>query len=306
MISWTSPRLSSSSRYSGTRSSSSMIAAQPRRSAMVSNSGMMFMDSRGACAGMQQARFLQQQRDLQHVAHAVGVGDDVVGQRARPIAPLQLRRGVQDPQLAGRVARRMSDAASAAAWASPALPAASAAAPLPRARDSRGGWRRAANSSATTCSVHPAVLAHVERREVKTEHLRRAHQAAQPAGREPPGAGCAASESRDDLEVAHELLRLGVGLRRRDLGEHRGMLVERARGGREPRVDPGQRAPVGFVTPVLGLVRRARGQLLELRSHLHHAQRLRQLAAELVHLARGRSRARWRTGGPARAASRRG
>ena len=62
------------------------------------------------------------------------------------------------------------------------------------------------------------------------------------------------------------------------------MLVERAGGGREPRVDPGQRAPVGLVAPVLRLVRRARGQLLELRGHLHHAQRLRQLAADLVDL----------------------
>ena len=37
---------------------------------------------------------------------------------------------------------------------------------------------------------HSAVLAQVERRQVKTEHLRGSNQRAQPAGGEPPGADC--------------------------------------------------------------------------------------------------------------------
>jgi hypothetical protein len=63
------------------------------------------------------------------------------------------------------------------------------------------------------------------------------------------------------------------------------MPVELARSGGEPRIDPGQRAPVRLVATVLRCVGRALRECRQLGRNAHDAQRLRQLASELVHLA---------------------
>ena len=194
----------------------------------------------------------------------VGLGDDVVGQRVAPKRRCISAAVSQDAQFACATSRCRRGTASAAAGAAPAPPAASAALRLVE-----GGIAFAVRTEREQFGdhllVHAAVLAHVERRQVKAEHLRAARCRPRSRPRASAPGTVARAANRRDLQVVHEFLRVGIGLRLarspRRIGR---MLVERARGGREARVDAGQRAPVRLVAPVLGLVRRARGQLLEL------------------------------------------
>ena len=65
----------------------------------------MRKDACGLLPGTKQARFLQQDRDLQHVRDAFGFGDDVILDRGIAELPAQARRRIDDLKLLGGLFR---------------------------------------------------------------------------------------------------------------------------------------------------------------------------------------------------------
>ena len=130
--------------------------------------------------------------------------------------------------------------------------------------------------------VNVAVLAQVDRREVKAEHVDRATQRIEPARRQL--ARAVRGERRvDGVEVGAELARRPVR-RRLDLRPtDRNHVGEPARRRRESRVDPDQCLPVGLVLTMWIGVLRSRGQRQEVGRRRHEARGQRELAAQSVH-----------------------
>ena len=230
----------------------------------------------------QQPRLAQQHGRFEDIAHRVGVRDDAGRQRRLAETALDSLRCVEDRKfLGGEFAvgnKRRAQQARGAQFRQ-------------QERDLRfliqlrivRNRARARRELRHHRFVHAAVLAQVDRREVKAKGLRRMAQAHEPAI---DHARAAVSAQRLDhrVEVLHEFRagRIGPGGRQR--AAQRIAMAERKRGSGKARVHAGQRAPVRLVAPLFGSIVRRIGQALESGRYVHALKRQAQLAAERVGL----------------------
>ncbi len=119
--------------------------------------------------------------------------------------------------------------------------------------------------------VDVGILAQVERRQMEAEGVDRADQPAQRAAAVERAAALFAQRARERREIGAQRGGIGIGLRPDRAGAGRRVPDHRLEGGGEPRIDAGERAPIGFVAArTAGIVRRlgecgqrfARGRML--------------------------------------------
>jgi hypothetical protein len=110
--------------------------------------------------------------------------------------------------------------------------------------------------------VHLGILAQIDRRQMEAEDTDRTDQAAQAASGDQLGA---VGDQRIDqyLQVGDDFFGSGVGFGDANGVFRRLVLVERAGGRCEARVDAGQRPPVGLVEALRRAVRRSFGERCE-------------------------------------------
>ena len=118
---------------------------------------------------------------------------------------------------------------------------------------------------------------------MKTEDVDGAAQLSQAAARQ-QGRGMRFERATNDLEFARKLRDVCVGRRFAHCVPQRLVHVEVAGRGGYARIQPGDRATVGFVTPVRARVGRAVGQRGQFRRHLGDQRRQREVGAERMQL----------------------
>src|SRR6185437_16626041 len=131
--------------------------------------------------------------------------------------------------------------------------------------------------------VDIAVLAQIDRCEVKTEHVDGTREGLQPPRAERLGP-VTGERSGDDVEVGAKLAWRRIGARRHLRRRLRVDTGQFARGRGESRVDADQRLTVRLVAAVRIDVVRVRGELEQRVRRTNEARRQRQLAAEAVNL----------------------
>ncbi len=231
---------------------------------------------------MQQAGLLEQEGDLEQVADGIGLGDDVVRQRLAAEAPMHLAGGIDDRQFLGDVFAVLQKRRAQQPRHLEFLQQPLAARGFVQFRVTRLA-RTQREELGDDLLVHATVLAHVQRRQVETENVRSPQQIAQPAARHALRS-IRGQRIGDHGKVPGKfgVVRVGPGIgNSRPVGH---AMAERMGGGGKPGVDPGQGPTVRLVAAMLGHVGRKRRQFVECRGGFHDADRLRQLAAQLMQL----------------------
>ena len=231
---------------------------------------------------VQQPDFLQDQRHFQHVRHAVRLGNDVVGQCFGAVQRVHLRRRAGDRQLTLGFFRKLHEARGQRSWRAQLVDQYLDALLLAQL-EVVVAHVRPRQEFGDHPLVHIRVLPQVERGQMKAEHACRVAQAAQPAARDQARL-VADQRIVDHVEVAHEFGGVAIGVGVADRLPQRLMLVERARGGGQPGVDAGERAPVQLVLAVRRLVRCGGGQHAQFVAHIVQHHRRTQVGIEDVHL----------------------
>ena len=131
--------------------------------------------------------------------------------------------------------------------------------------------------------VHRRVLPHVERRQMKAEHVHGADQIRQRSGHE-GRALIFDQRPQHRLEIVGQLGRTGIRIGRHRRWPGRGRAREQGIGGGEPGIDAGQGAPIGLIGAVRRGVVRPVGQGLQIGRHPRQAGCDRKLGAERVDL----------------------
>ncbi len=231
-------------------------------------------------ARAQQPDLLQQDRDLQHVAHAIGLGDHVVGKRSGTEAAVYRYGGVEDREFARRAFLvgdewRAQGACEFDLGEQPVAPLGL-------------GQRRISFAAGTALDefrdrllVHPRVLAHVERLEMEPEHLDRTDQAAHATARD-AGSSVRFQGRAHDVQVGKQCVRTGIGRRRCRRIVRRSPRREGSR--REASEHPSERAAVGLVDAVLRAVGRGIRQCEQFVAHPHESPRHAQFGRKLANL----------------------
>ena len=230
----------------------------------------------------QQARFLQQHRQLEQVGDVVGLGNDAVANRRLAIALVRAACRAKDRQLAFGLVRVAHVGRGERARGGELLEQQRAAARfVPGAVvGARAGDLEQLGHHAL---MHVGVLAQVNRRQMKAEHLHRAAQLAQPPAAE-RGRTVGHQRAVQGVEILGQRGRIGIGFGAGDRVA-RGLVAEQcAVGGGQPGVEAGHRAAVGLVAAVRGVVARALGQRQQRVRGTDEALAHRQLRAQRVQL----------------------
>ena len=176
MTSWMRPRLSRKRAYSGVPSSASMTSPQLRRSSIVSNSGTMSRSSVPSRGCSRPASF-SSTRDFEHVGDVGRHRDHVMRHRGRAVAAMRLGGGAHDRQLARGLVRigheRRGERPRRGEFRQQQADALVFA-----QREVVGARLRRFEQFADDALVHVRVLAQVDRREMKAEHIDGAAQIA--------------------------------------------------------------------------------------------------------------------------------
>ena len=210
-------------------------------------------------AAFQQACLLQHQCQFQHVAHRIGLGDDVIGQCGPAKAPVYVRCGLHDAQLAlyhiGVFFKLDHQRLSRLQRVEQRL------APLSFVKAGIIADRSAMRQQfADGLFVYRAVLAHIQWRQMKTEHLCCAAQIGQ-------ASACQIS-SAVLIQRVDQYVQIGDKLFRR--GVRQGRLIHRrqmryfvtklAGGGRQTRINQYQCAAIRLIDPADCGIRRSIGK----------------------------------------------
>jgi len=165
----------------------------------------------GGSPAREQPGFLEQDVDLQQIRHALGLGDDVVGDRFRPVERMHLGRRADDRHLGRRLVRIGSIGVRQQPPAAKLAPEQHDARLLAERRIIRLDARDA-QQLADDALVHVGILAQVERGEVEAEGLDRANQPPEPAAPRQRPAPTLGERMGDLDEILAQRAGLGIGL----------------------------------------------------------------------------------------------
>ena len=233
-----------------------------------------------AARGMDQAGLLQQQRDLQHVGHALAHRDDALGDRIAAELGVRLGGGVEHGEFArGLLAvfhegggQRTRVAQFACQQRDPRL--------LVQRQIGHAGHRRI-DQFGDRALVHGGILPDIEAGEMEAETIHGAAQQPQPPARDH------ARIVRDQRAI--ENIEIGLELRRH---RHRAQPRRPARAGNadiqlqrgrgQPRVNARYREAIGLAAAMRRLVGRAFGEIAQILGDVGEMRGQRQLGAEHV------------------------
>ena len=228
-----------------------------------------------------QAGLLEEDVHLQHVRDALGLGDEIMGDRGWSIARMRIGRRRHDAQLGRRLLAILSEARAERAVAGE-LPAQQRDAGFLVQRQIVRLYPGFPEQLGDHAFVDGAVLPQVQRGEMEAEQLDGADQPGQPAARCQRAIALHGKAAPERREIVPQILRARIGLALEPRGARRLCAGELLVSGGDARIDAGNRAAIGFVPSAGRIVPAGGGELPDGGGHGGEFARNGKLGAQFV------------------------